>query len=191
MHYIYSINAEGIKEYFPIITEAIDDIPYESKEYVKSLATLAEKYHSHIEIDASTGIVHIGEGEDLEEEAQPLSPTHQVARAVEHAFINEKYGHPIPDTIREIGNNSMYPDFDGHIYCFLYITAEEYQQSIIVLDSDGQYLSSYDELDQKFDPPVDGLDEQAISDCAKAFEVGADMYRKEINKSPDNRIVTR
>ena len=85
----------------------------------------------------------------------------------------------------------MCPEFEGHLYCFIYVTAEEFQQSIIVLDKEGHYLSSYDELDQKFDPAVEGLDERAVNACAKAFEAGVELYKNELKKAAGKQVITR
>jgi hypothetical protein len=186
MHYIYLDHAEGVKEYFPIVAELAETIP----DYVKEMAALAEQYDSHIEIDARTGKVDIIDGKDKGVPAPELHPTWQVDRAIRQAFINQKYGVPIPENIREIDIKAVCPDFKGHLYCFIYLTVEEFQQSIIVLDENGNYLSSYDELDQKFDPAVEGLNEKAVEACAKAFETGVELYKNALKKAASTQIIS-
>jgi hypothetical protein len=185
MHYIYLTHEEDVKEYFPIVAEVAAEIP----DYAKEMAALAEQYDSHIEIDARTGKVYIIDGKSLEDKPSELHPTWQVDRAIRQAFINQKYGEAIPENIREIDIKILCPDFKGHLYCYIYITSDEYQQSIIVLDENGNYLTSYDELDNKLDPPVDGLDDKAVEACAKAFEAGAEMYKRELQQSAKKQVI--
>lgn len=188
MHYIVTTNEENpaIKEYIPITQEMAEDMP----NIILDMANVAECYGSHVELNAETGEINIVDGLEVGHE-KPLHPTLQIAREVEKNFVYQQYGEKGSDNIKEIDIKSVCPDFKGHLFMFIYLTAEEFQQSIIVLDEKGHYLSSYDELDEKFDPAVEGLNADAKEACKRAFETGVDLYKKELARDVKSKPVVK
>lgn len=186
MHYVFTKNEDGVRELSPIIAEAAETLP----QYVKELAALAERYKSHIEIDADTGTTTIVDGVDVSDSG-PIHPTMQVARECEKAYIQKKYGERITPTIKELDISEICPEFKGHLYCFMYLDGQEFQQSIIVLDKDGKYLSSFDELDETFDPVIPEFDAEITQACKRAFEAGVNLFKKELVKAGAKQIITK
>jgi hypothetical protein len=168
MHYV--INNKGEK--FPITAEAAETIP----DIAKELARIAEGYEAHIEIDETTGQIFIIDEKEL-------SPTFQVKRAVEVQYIYDKYNVNATENIKRIPNKYLSPSFKGHLYVYTYITPQEFQGSIIVLDEQGNYESSYDELEESFIPPVDGLDAKAVEVCQNAFNIMTERYKNAIREA--------
>lgn len=177
MHYvIFKKDKEIIKK--PITADAVHDLP----EIAKELARVAEYYKSHVEIDASNGNVFIVDDEEL-------SPTMQIARAVEAQYIYDKYNVPSTTNIKKIPNNMLNPEFKGSVYIYAYITAEEFQGSIVVLDENGNYQSTYDELEESFVPEVKGLDKKAVNLARQIFETMTEHYKNKIRDVVNSGII--
>lgn len=177
MHYvIFKKDKEIIKK--PITADAVQDLP----EIAKELARVAEYYKSHIEIDASNGNVFIVDDEEL-------SPTIQIARAIEAQHIYDKYNVPSTTNIKKIPNDLLNPEFKGSVYIYAYITAEEFQGSLIVLDEDGNYKSSYDELEDAFVPEVEGLDKNAVNLARQTFATMTEHYKNKIRDAINSGVI--
>ena len=172
MHYvIFKNDNEIVKK--PITVDEKDNIP----DIAKELATVAERYGSHIEIDATTGTVYMAD------DGEPIHPTMQVCRAVESQYVYDKYGEPAAENIKKVPNKYLSDDFKGSFYIYQYITKDEFQGSIIILNENGQYASTYDELEEAFVPPIEGLDEKAVSVAKQVFETLTESYKNLIKQA--------
>jgi hypothetical protein len=180
MHYVIETKDDKIIK-TPITAEAAKDLP----SYAKDMAAVAERHQSHIEIDADTGFVSMPVNDDV-----VLTPTQQVAKAVEIRYIHDKYNLTEWETIRKI-KSKTFDKFKGHAYAFVFIAPSELQCSFIVLDEDGKYLSSYDELEEKFIPEVDGLGEDAVKDAKIVFEMATKQYKDLLKETFKNQIITK
>lgn len=179
MHYI--INKQ---DKIPMTTDMAENLPEALKDFVKDLAIVAERHQSHIEIHADTGIITIRENDDIQ-----LSPTQQVARAIESQWVYDKYNMYPNETIKQIPNKYLSDKFEGSLYIYQYITPEEFQGSIVVLDKDGKYQSTYDELEGAFIPPVEGLDEKAVELARTTFETMTESYKAQIRAAVSQGVI--
>lgn len=168
MHYVIFKNEKEIVKK-PIEATVSDSIP----PIARDLAAVAERYGSHIEIDADSGNIFMIDDETIH-------PTMQVARAVEAQYVYDKYGVVASENIKRIPNKYLSDTFDGSLYVYTYITPKEFQGSIIVLDNAGDYLSTYDELEEAFVPKVEGLDEKAVNLCKQVFEIMTENYKNTV-----------
>lgn len=180
MHYVVTTEDDKVVK-TPITAEAAKDLPA----YAKDMAAVAERHQSHIEIDADTGFVHMPVNDGV-----VLTPTQQVAKAVETRYIHDKYNLAEWETIRKI-KSKTFDKFKGHAYAFVFIAPSELQCSFIVLDENGKYLSSYDELEEKFIPEVDGLGEDAVADAKIVFEMATKQYKDLLKETFKNQLITK
>lgn len=180
MHYVVTTEDDKVIK-TPITADAAEDLP----DYAKDMATVAERHQSHIEIDADTGFVHI-----VVNDGVVLTPTQQVAKAVEIRYIHDKYNFAEWETIKKI-KSKAFDKFKGHAYALIFISPAELQCSFIVLDEDGKYLSSYDELEEKFIPEVDGLGEDAVRDAKIVFGRSTEQYKELLRDAFKNQIITK
>jgi nitrogen regulatory protein PII-like uncharacterized protein len=180
MHYVVETKDGKIIK-TPITAEAAKDLPA----YAKDMATVAERHQSHIEIDADTGIVHTPVNDGV-----VLTPTQQVAKAVEIRYIHDKYNFDEWETIKKI-KSKAFEKFKGHAYAFIFIALSELQCSLIILDEDGNYLASYDELEEKFIPAVEGLGEDAVKDAKIVFERATEQYKDLLKETFKNQLITK
>ena len=181
MHYVVTKDKDAIIK-VPITAEAAETLP----DFIKELANAAERSQSHIEIDAETGIAHTVTDQD-----KFLSPVEQVKRAVETQYVYDKHNKGASETIKEIKSKAFTDNFNGHVYAFIYITPGEFQCSLLVLDEEGKCISSYDELEERFMPEVDGFGESAINDAKKVFERATEQYKELLNVTFKSSVIVK